>query len=469
MPGTLGCMALTVVWLRDDLRTEDNPALHAAAERGDVVVCYVLDEASEGIRPLGGASRWWLHHSLSSLTSSLQDLGVPLVLRSGRAQAVIPELMEEIGADAIFWNRRYARAERSIDATLKSSLTEGGIEVRSFQANLLFEPWEVVTGSGSPYKVFTPFWRACQRRPAPRAPVPAPAHLPGPAIPSEALDTWRLRPAAPDWASGLRDMWKPGEPAAQVLLDGFITNTIEGYAQSRQLPAVDGTSRLSPHLRFGEISPFQVLHSVQAAPDSRSSPDLAVFMQEIGWREFCWQLLYHQPDLATRNYRAEFDAFPWQHRDAAELEAWRSGRTGYPLIDAGMRQLWHTGWMHNRVRMAVASFLVKNMMVDWRVGEQWFWDTLVDADPANNAANWQWVAGSGADAAPYFRIFNPVTQSRKFDPEGGYLRRWVPELRSAKHIHEPWRDAPAGYPAPLLGLKESRDQALSAYQRLRGR
>lgn len=460
-------MALTVVWLRDDLRLADNPALHAAAERGDVVVCYVLDEASEDIRPLGSASRWWLHHSLTALSAGLEARGIPLVLRAGRASDAIPRLVEEAGADAVYWNRRYAQAERTVDASLKASLRAGGCEVSSFQANLLFEPWEVTTGSGSPYRVFSPFWRACRRLPDPRMPLEAPSALRGPSLPSAELDSWQLLPRTPDWAGGLRETWTPGEKTAQDLLANFLSDTVDGYAQARQLPNVEGTSRLSPHLRFGEISPFQVWHAARAGSAPSAANDLAVFIQEIGWREFCWQLLYHHPHLATDNYRTEFNAFPWQQPDPEELNAWRYGRTGYPLIDAGMRQLWHTGWMHNRVRMAVGSFLVKNMMVDWRVGEQWFWDTLVDADPANNAANWQWVAGSGADAAPYFRIFNPVTQSRKFDAAGDYLRRWVPELRSAAHVHEPWKDAPPGYPAPLLDLKDSRNRALTAYQELR--
>ncbi|GAB3545384.1 deoxyribodipyrimidine photo-lyase [Arthrobacter tumbae] len=460
-------MALTLVWLRDDLRIADNPALHAAAERGDVVVCYVRDEVSEGIRPLGSASRWWLHHSLSALQRALQERGIPLVFRSGRAADVIPQLLTECGADAVFWNRRYVLAERNIDAALKASLGDEGYQVHSFQANLLFEPWEVTTGSGSPYKVFTPFWRACRNRPAPREPLDVPPVLSGPGIDSEDLDEWHLLPGPVDWAGGLRQTWTPGEQTGQALLKRFVTDTVDGYAEARQLPDVEGTSRLSPHLRFGEISPFQVWQFAHAGSTSTTSGDLTVFTQELGWREFCWQLLYHQPQLATENYRPQFNAFPWQQPDPDELDAWHYGRTGFPLIDAGMRQLWDTGWMHNRVRMAVGSFLVKNMMVDWRVGEQWFWDTLVDADPANNAANWQWVAGSGADAAPYFRIFNPVTQSKKFDSDGGYLRRWVPELRAAQNVHEPWTELPAGYPAPLLDLKASRDRALSAYQDLR--
>ncbi|WP_323958958.1 deoxyribodipyrimidine photo-lyase [Arthrobacter sp. JZ12] len=460
-------MPLTLVWLRDDLRVSDNPALQFAAERGDVVVCYVLDEESPNLRPLGGASRWWLHHSLASLAESLRALGAGLVLRSGPAETVIPELVQDTGADAVVWNRRYGSAERTVDAGIKARLSAIGREVHSFQANLLFEPWTVTTADGSPYRMYSPFWRACLAQPFPRAPLDPPAALSGPVIGSENLADWHLLPSAPDWAGGLRETWTPGEPAAQGQLARFLEEAIDGYADARQLPHVEGTSRLSPHLRFGEASPFQVWHAASLAQSAVRAPDLTVFTKELGWREFCWQLLYHNPGLADENYRTEFNAFPWQTPDPAELRSWQRGLTGYPLIDAGMRQLWHTGWMHNRVRMAVASFLVKNMMVDWRVGEQWFWDTLVDADPANNAANWQWVAGSGADAAPYFRIFNPVTQSRKFDAAGEYIRRWVPELRGAEDVHEPWRGPRNGYPLPLLDLKESRERALTAYRDLR--
>ncbi len=463
-------MPTTVVWLRDDLRIADNPALHAAAERGDVVVCFILDDTSEGIRPLGGASRWWLHQSLVSLGSTLESLGVPLVLRSGPSSEVIDDLIREVAADGIYWNRRYGYAERTIDAGIKTSLTGRGLEVHSFQANLLFEPWDVTNGSGEAYRVFTPFWRACRSRPEPRRPYDAPSSLKGPAATSEDLTSWALLPTKPDWAGGLRETWTPGELTAQAYLHDFLGGPITGYSVARDHPNTEGTSRLSPHLRFGELSPFQIWHAAEASRNDELARDITVFGNEIGWREFCWQLLYHNPSLATENYRLQFNAFPWHEPSVEELDAWRHGNTGYPLIDAGMRQLWHTGWMHNRVRMAVASFLVKNMMVDWRVGEEWFWDTLVDADAANNAANWQWVAGSGADAAPYFRVFNPVTQSRKFDADGGYLRRWVPELRAASNVHEPWKEGGvAGYPDPLVDLKESRERALSAYQELRGR
>ncbi|WP_026531585.1 cryptochrome/photolyase family protein [Arthrobacter sp. H41] len=462
-------MAGTVVWLRDDLRISDNPALFAAARSGDdVVVCYLLDEESPGIRPLGGASRWWLHHSLVALGRELAELGVPLTLRRGAAAEVIPVLVAETQADTVLWNRRYGLPERNVDAGIKAWCGEHGISAHSFQANLLFEPWAVTSGSGDPYRVFTPFWRACMDRQPPRAPLEAPASLRGGTPPlSDELEYWALLPFSPDWAQGLRVTWTPGEDGAHRRLDNFLEERATGYRTKRDLPATEGTSRLSPHLRFGEISPFQVWHAAQERRDAAVSEDLRVFGSELGWREFCWQLLYFNPELATKNYRPEFDAFAWESSTRSELKAWQEGRTGYPLVDAGMRQMEETGWMHNRVRMVTGSFLIKNLLIDWRVGEQWFWDYLVDADTASNAANWQWVAGSGADASPYFRVFNPVTQSRKFDPEGKYLLRFVPELADAENIHEPWNGPSGDYPAPVVDLKESRERALAAFKALR--
>ncbi|MHA7143126.1 cryptochrome/photolyase family protein [Arthrobacter sp. TmT3-37] len=460
-------MAVTLVWFRDDLRVSDNPALAAAAESGDdVVACYVLDEDTEGIRPLGGASRWWLHHSLAALTASLAELGVPLVLRRGPAGEVLPRLVDECSARAVVWNRRYGLVERTTDATLKAAFADDGREVTSFQANLMFEPWEVTSGSGEAYKVFTPFWRACLSFRPPRRPLPAPDHLHGPAPASDDLGAWGLLPTSPDWAEGLRRTWTPGEAGAHARLDDFLDGAASGYKDNRDRPGVQGTSMLSPHLRFGEISPFEVWHAAQDHQDSSTAEDIRVFGSELGWREFSWQLLYFNPELATVNYRPEFNAFAWESSTRSELEAWQRGRTGYPLVDAGMRQMWEIGWMHNRVRMATASFLIKNLLIDWRVGEKWFWDCLVDADAASNAASWQWVAGSGADASPYFRIFNPVLQSRKFDPEGRYLVRFVPELADADNIHEPWKGTAPGYPDPVVDLKESRQRALSAYKAL---
>ncbi|GAC1488177.1 MAG: deoxyribodipyrimidine photo-lyase [Pseudarthrobacter sp.] len=475
-------VASTIVWLRDDLRLDDNPALARAVDLGlPLTVVYILDEESPGVRPLGAAVKWWLHHSLASLAAALTDAGSTLVLRRGAAAPVIRRLAAETGAKHLLWNRRYGGPERAVDEEIKAWAAEAGLDATSFQANLLYEPWTITTGSGGPYKVFTPFWRACTASGEPRTPLDAPARLPSPSsltttgtgagrVGSDALADWSLLPVALDWSGGLARTWQPGEAGAHQRLDDFLDGPVEAYGTGRDVPGVEGTSRLSPHLRFGEISPFRVWHEIRLRFPREAMPDVGIFRSELGWREFCWQLLYVNPQLATRNYRPEFDRFEWQEPTAAELEAWQQGRTGYPLVDAGMRQLWQTGWMHNRVRMAAASFLVKNLLADWRLGEAWFWDTLVDADAASNPANWQWVAGSGADASPYFRIFNPVTQSKKFDAEGRYLREFIPELSSleGKAIHEPWKTPGLlGYPAPVVGLPESRDRALATYQRLK--
>lgn len=464
----------TLLWLRDDLRLQDNPALIAACAAGEVAVVYLLDEESEGVRPLGGAARWWLHYSLESIAAALAELGGSLILRRGKAADIVPDLARQTGAEAVFWNRRYGGAERAIDAALKAELRAAGRQVQSFQANLLFEPWTIQTGAGEHYKVFTPFWRACQESAELRPPLAGPAAICGIEAASEDLADWQLLPREPNWATGLAAEWSPGELGAQNRLADFLDRHAAGYAAGRDAPAVPATSRLSPHLRFGELSPFQIWSALRQSPGI-AAEDERVFRSELGWREFCWHLLYHHPDLASQNYRKDFDAFAWQPASRAELRAWQSGATGYPLVDAGMRQLWQTGWMHNRVRMVVASFLVKNLLIDWREGEQWFWDTLVDADQASNPANWQWVAGSGADAAPYFRVFNPVTQSKKFDADGRYLRRFVPELAglSGKTVHEPWKvqpaldEAPVDYPEPLVDLGISRQRALDAYAQLR--
>ena len=441
----------SIVWLRDDLRVADNPALAAAVDRGGpVVVVYVLDEQSPHARALGGASKWWLHGSLTALAADLAALGGSLTLRRGAAADVIAALVAETGAEAVFWNRRYG-AMREVDAALKSSLTDQGLVVSSFAASLLFEPWRITSGSGDPYRVFTPFWRACLASGEPRPPVPAPTSITALTIDGDELDDWNLLPTRPDWAEGLRATWTPGSAAAHERLEHFVENGLPVYHR-RDEPGIEATSRLSPHLRFGELSPYEVWARVQQSLSPEAAKNKAKFLSEIGWREFSYTILFARPDLGRANYRREFDAFPWGEADAEQLEAWRHGQTGIPIIDAGMRELWTTGWMHNRVRMIVASFLTKNLLVDWRTGEEWFWDTLVDADEANNAASWQWVAGSGADAAPYFRVFNPVLQAEKFDPRGEYVNRWVPEAGT-----------PA-YPEPTVDLKTSRAEALAAYE-----
>src|SRR3569623_1265176 len=463
----------TIVWFRQDLRIGDNPALAAAARRGPVVPLYILDE--EGRRPRGAASRWWLHHSLDALDKSLGGL----VLRRGDPAAILLEIAKAAGADRVVWNRCHEPDAVARDEAVVAALTARGIAVEGFNGNLLHEPTEVKTKTGGPFKVYTPFWRACRARSAPppqRAVKPA-MHIAG--MKSFMLASWKLLPKKPDWAAGWSKYWTPGEKGAHARLDAFVRSDLKDYATARDRMAGRNTSLLSPHLHFGEVSPRQVFARVAVAGDGPGlSQAAAKFEAELGWREFCAHLLYHFPTIATDNWRTEFDKFPWQ-RSAAHLKAWQRGQTGYPMVDAGMRELWTTGWMHNRVRMITASFLVKHLRIHWRDGEACFWDTLVDADIANNAGNWQWVAGSGADASPYFRIFNPMIQVAKFDPDGEYVRRWCPELKKLpdKFIHAPF-DADddvleeAGvklgrdYPTPLVDHAEARDAALAAYRKI---
>jgi deoxyribodipyrimidine photo-lyase len=442
-----------IVWLRDDLRLADNPALRAAAD-GDrpVVVVYVLDDDSPEVRPLGGATRWWLHHSLAALGDALEQRGASLTLRRGPAEHVIRELVDETGAEAVHWNRRYGAA-REIDARLKRGLRDAGVTVESHSANLLVEPWEIRNGQGEPYQVFTPYWKALQQHEI-RELVPEPREIDGRRADGDRLDDWALLPTRPDWAGGLRETWEPGERAAHRRLEDFVRERLGDYHR-RDEPALPATSGLSPHLRFGEISPVQVRARVLGDVPGAARGNVAKFLSEVGWREFNYSNLFHLPEIATASYRGDWDRFPWHRPRKAEWEAWTMGRTGIPLVDAGMRELWHTGTLHNRVRMVTASLLVKNLLVDWRHGEQWFWDTLVDADEASNPGNWQWMAGSGADAAPYFRVFNPELQRSKFDPDDAYVRRWVPELGTDE------------YPDPIVDLKESRAAALEAFQSFR--
>jgi deoxyribodipyrimidine photo-lyase len=443
-----------IAWLRDDLRVADNPALRATVDRGGpVVVLYLLDEESSGIRPLGGATRWWLHGSLSALAEDLHGRGGRLVLRRGAAEEVLPALVAETGAEAVFWNRRYG-ASREIDARLKERLRGDGVEVASFAANLLVEPWTVTTEQGRPFQVFTPFWRAAQQQPI-RDLVAAPREIASPRqVGSDDLDDWGLLPTRPDWAGGLRERWEPGEHAAHRRLEHFAREVLADYHE-RDIPAQESTSLLSPRLRFGELSPVQLWHRMHGDLTAAARRNAAKYLSEVGWREFDWSILYEHTALAHRNFRPEFDAFPWEAPHAADVRAWQQGRTGIPLVDAGMRELWTTGYMHNRVRMVAASFLIKNLLIDWRIGETWFWDTLVDADEANNPANWQWVAGSGADAAPYFRVFNPELQADKFDPHREYIRQWVPEVDTDD------------YPEPIVDLRQSRADALAAFEHVK--
>ncbi|MHB2166154.1 cryptochrome/photolyase family protein [Alsobacter sp. R-9] len=473
-----------IVWFRDDLRLADNPALAGAVATGSPVLCvFIHDETSPGVRALGGAARWWLHHSLAALAASLRLRGSDLLVLNGPAREVMASLASATSPRAVFWNRRYTAAGIAVDTQVKADLRGAGIQAESFNAALLYEPWQVKSKTGEPLKVFSPFWRAALASGDPPAPSPAPqswtpAEHPTSLPARVTLDDLKLRPTGPDWAGGMREAWVPGEAGAAERLSTFIEDEFAGYAAQRDRPDRASTSQLSPFLRFGEIGARQVWHAASAAVMSgrtrASGTDLQKFLAELGWREFSYHLLYQRPDMDRVNIQAKFDAFPWRSDEAA-LRAWQRGRTGYPIVDAGMRQLWQTGWMHNRVRMIAASFLIKHLLVDWRLGEDWFWDTLVDADPANNAASWQWVAGSGADAAPYFRIFNPILQGEKFDPDGSYVRQFVPELAGLPPdvIHQPWTASPARlaaagvrlgetYPRPIVDHDAARQRALDA-------
>jgi deoxyribodipyrimidine photo-lyase len=474
-----------IVWFRDDLRLSDHHALHAASQAGAPAIClYVFDEMSgvPNARSLGGAARWWLAQSLRALQKSLNAIGASLVLRQGPAARIIAELARETDAQAVFWNEIAQAPHRAVADQVAAALKEIGVTSRSFSGDLLVAPAEIRNKENRGLRVFTPFWRRVQALGDPPSPVPAPKRLrPGPTLTSDSIESWGLEPAHPDWATGLRETWRPGEKSAQAQLNAFLEADIDGYTTGRDRPDRNRTSRLSPHLRFGEISPRQVWHAARFAAAGRHGlgGDIEKFLSELAWREFCRHLLFDVPDLATRNLQPAFNAFPWKQDDEA-LQAWQRGQTGYPIVDAGMRELWHTGVMHNRVRMVVASFLVKHLLIDWREGEKWFWDTLVDADPGSNPANWQWVAGCGADAAPYFRVFNPILQGEKFDPDGLYVRRWVPELAQLPNglIHQPWTAAPLElassgvelgntYPKPIIDHRKGRERALAAYARVR--
>ncbi len=476
----------TLVWFRLDLRLSDNPALHAAAGRGGpVAALFVLDDEDAGDWSFGGAQRWWLHGSLAALAEALAKKGVALVLRRGRAAEIVPAVARESGAGAVYWNRCYEPWRVARDRQLKQALADEGLETESFNAALLHEPWTVKTGQGGPYGVYSPFWRALQQREV-APPWPTPGAMTGvEGLESDALEDWQLLPTRPDWAGGLRETWTPGEAAAQGRLGAFLQHAIEDYGEERNRPDLESTSRLSPHLHFGEIGPRQVWAATQdflerqGGQPGKAGKSAWKFLSELAWREFSYHLLYHHPALPEQPWRENFRAFPWSDDEAA-FRAWTKGRTGYPIVDAGMRQLWQTGWLHNRVRMVVGSFLVKDLLIPWQRGEAWFWDTLVDADLANNAASWQWVSGCGADAAPYFRIFNPVLQGEKFDPEGTYVRHWVPELAGLpdRWLHKPW-EAPAevlqdagvrlgdSYPEPLVDHQRARQKALAAFEEIK--
>ena len=476
-----------LLWFRQDLRLQDNPALAAAVARGGAVVpVYILDDASEGVWPLGGASRWWLHHALVALDASLRERGSQLIIARGSPLEILRTMGEAVGAGALYWNRRYEPAAIARDSVIKAEFTAAGIEVKSFNSALLNEPHAIRNKQGNPFQVFTPYWKHCLTLPVapavkfPAGPIMAPKKWPE----SSGVAELGLLPTI-TWDAEFATTWQPGEAGAAARLKKFTAHAVDAYADQRNLPDRDGTSMLSPWLHFGELGPRQIWAAVEAkSRDSGvfpSSNGARVFLSEVGWREFAHHLLFHFPETPEQPLRKEFARFPWAEDTGGEkLRAWQRGRTGYPIVDAGMRQLWRTGWMHNRVRMVVASFLVKHLRLEWSHGAKWFWDTLVDADLANNTLGWQWSAGCGADAAPYFRVFAPVLQGLKFDGDGEYVRRWVPELAKlpSQHIHAPWEAPPAvlaqagvqlgeNYPAPIVNHAAARDSALRAFKQLR--
>lgn len=458
-----------ILWLRQDLRLADNPALQAAANH-PLFAVYIWDE-QDPWSP-GGASRWWLHKSLNSLKQSFEERGVQLVFKRGNPVEILKNLVDETKACAIYWNRCYEPYAINRDKEIKSYFKNRDIFCQSFNGSLLAEPWEIQTKTKEPYQVFTPFWKVLQNLNF-LHPIPVP-NLQGwkSFISSESLEEWGFNPTL--WGEGLEQTWQPGEKGAWTRLTQLLKNAIEKYVSKKDYPSENSTSHLSPYLHWGELSPTQIWHQASRSYGGEVLP----FLRQLGWREFSYHLLFHFQELPSKPLRSAFEHFPWE-RDSESLRAWQIGKTGYPLVDAGMRELWHTGIMHNRVRMVVASFLVKHLLLPWQKGEEWFWDTLVDADLANNAASWQWVAGCGADAAPYFRIFNPSLQSQKFDPKGAYIKRWVPELQAldSTYIHSPWQ-APsevlqrAGiqlgttYPFPIVDHGFARNRALAALKTL---
>jgi len=471
-------MTHALVWLRRDLRLDDQPALRAALEAGHVpLLLYIHAPQEEGAWAPGAASNAWLHHSLQALRDDLRARGSELLLRRGDSEQVLQEVIAQSGAQAVYWTRKYEPATQPRDARIKRGLREQGIACESFNGALLFEPWALATQQGGPYKVFTPYWRTALAQWQAPALWDAPARLPRPAaVQGDELADLDLLPS-PRWDEGFWAHWQPGEAGARAMLEAFSEGALRGYREQRDLPDRIGTSRLSPHLHFGEIAPWRVRAQLAGERNAGNAADIDAFVRQLGWREFAYHLLHHFPRTPRHNLDARFDRFPWARLTRAERLAWQRGRTGIPIVDAGMRELWATGYMHNRVRMIVASLLVKHLRAHWRVGARWFWDTLVDADLANNTLGWQWVAGSGADAAPYFRVFNPVAQARRFDPHARYISRWVPELAAlpVPQRFAPWEHAEAlavhapDYPSrPIVDLAQGRSEALAAYARMRG-
>ncbi|HLK50962.1 MAG TPA: deoxyribodipyrimidine photo-lyase [Bryobacteraceae bacterium] len=464
--------APVLVWFRDDLRLADNLALAAAFSTGrPMIPVFIWAPEEEGNWRPGAASNWWLDASLRALSRELDERGSRLIIRRGPTATALATLLEQTKASGLFWNRVYHPSTIQRDSRLKSEIRARGVAVETLNGSLLFEPSTILNSSGKPFAVFTPFWRACLAK-AVSAPLDPPPHFPAPEAWVDSLPVCDLglQPAI-DWASGFRNTWQPGEKGAKAQLDRFRQAALDRYGASRDRPGIASTSRLSPHLRFGEISARQIWQAVDGLAGADD------FLRQLGWREFSYHVLYSHPESVEQPLRPEFARFPWRH-DPRSFAAWTRGTTGYPFVDAGMRELWRTGWMHNRVRMVAASFLVKHLLIAWQEGAAWFWDTLLDADRANNTMGWQWVAGCGADAAPYFRIFNPVLQGEKFDPAGNYVRRWIPELAELpdRWIHKPWLApgpilARAGielgttYPHPIVNHDDARRRALAALRK----
>jgi deoxyribodipyrimidine photo-lyase len=476
--------APTIMWFRHDLRLADNRALTAAAQAsGPVIPVYILDDVRQGAWAFGGASRWWLHQSLTSLAAGLAACGSRLILRRGDPRKVLAKFIDETGATTVVATRGYEPWAAALEADVKAMAAASGAVFRRFGGTLLFEPEQLRTKMGDPFRVYTPMWRCALAGDPPKQPTPAPDTLKAPKLwpRSDILAAWDLLPTKPDWSGGMGLEWTPGEDGARARLDQFLKTSLGTYDEERNRPDRPGTSKLSPHLRFGEISPNMCWYAARAHGSTLKGGEkgLETFLKELVWREFAYHLLAHWPTLPETSFKADFERFPWLE-NAAGLKAWQKGLTGYPIVDAGMRELWHTGWMHNRVRMITGSFLVKDLMLPWQSGEAWFWDTLVDADLASNSASWQWVAGTGADAAPYFRVFNPVKQGETYDPDGAYVRQWIPEIARlpTKLIHAPWTApkeilAACGvvlgktYPHPIVDHAMARDRALAAFKSLR--
>ena len=474
-----------IYWFRNDLRLDDLPGLSAALATGaPVLPCYVLDDESPGEWLTGSASRWWLHHSLNFLDQQLAALGGRLVLRRGESGDQLQELARQSGAAAVYCSRQYEPWAAQLEKDLHRRLDADGIALKRYPGTLLFEPESVSNQSGLPFRVFTPFWRRCRGMEpgACLSPAGRDANWYIDAVPGESLETWSLRPRQPDWASKWQQWWQPGADGAAEKFSAFLQHGLPDYSEGRDRPALDCTTRLSPHLHFGEISPRRLWHAIHryGAENPGLQSQVDKFLSELGWREFSYHLMHHFPDIPEQAFKTPFRTFPWMS-NPAHLRAWQRGLTGYPIVDAGMRELWQTGYMHNRVRMITASFLTKHLLIHWREGAAWFWDTLLDADLANNSCGWQWVAGSGADASPYFRIFNPILQGKKFDAAGEYIRRWVPELAAVpeRYLNSPWEApeevlASAGvtlgstYPQPIVNHQSARESALAAYAAIKG-